>query len=507
MDLRAHSRATIAVTLARRPSTEGAELASLPGEVDCLEIRADLAGDLDPDWLRARFPGTLLYSLRSTAGGGAAHLSESARRDRLTRAGALHDLVELEGDRDLTGEILAAIPPHRRVISWHGPACHSSSLTSRFRAFSGTPARLYRFVSAVERPGDELDSLTFLAGLRRPDTIAYAEAPHACWTRLLAPRLGSPIVFGGIDRNEHDSAGPSVHRLIEHYGLPRLDPVKHIFGIVGTHVHHSLSPRLHNAAYRALGIPALFLAFPVDSFGRFWSRMVEPGALSGVGFSIDGLTVASPFKEEALGRAVEVSAMARRAGSSNLLHRTPRGWVADTTDSDGVLPILRERRISPARRAAVVGCGGSGRAVAASLEMAGARVTLVNRGLERGRHATQLLGLSFVPLSEFSVRGYSLVVNATPVGSALNDLPFAIEGLNEDAVVVDQVYGDHPTPLMTRTRALGRVGIDGREVLLSQVRRQFEVMIGRGMPVTGARDVLGLDAATTVTVRQQPVEQ
>ena len=68
----------------------------------------------------------------------------------------------------------------------------------------------------------------------------------------------------------------------------------------------------------------------------------------------------------------------------------------------------------------------------------------MNRGRERGRRATQLLGMSFVPLSEFSVHGYSLIVNATPVGSTLNDFPFPIEGLSEDAVVVDQVYGDHP---------------------------------------------------------------
>ena len=109
--------------------------------------------------------------------------------------------------------------------------------------------------------------------------------------------------------------------------------------------------------------------------------------------------------------------------------------------------------------------------------------------------------MPFVPLSEFSVEGYSLVVNATPVGATLDDLPFAIEGLSPDAVVVDQVYGDCPTSLMTRTRALGRVAIDGREVLLSQVRRQFELMIGHGMPLTGARQVLGLEAPASVAVR------
>ena len=159
--------------------------------------------------------------------------------------------------------------------------------------------------------------------------------------------------------------------------------------------------------------------------------------------------------------------------------------------------------VSPTSPPPLSDAADSGRAVAASLENAGANVTLVNRGLERGRRAVQLLGMAFVPLSEFSVEGYSVVVNATPVGTTLNDIPFAIDRLSADAVVVDQVYGDRPTPLMARTRALGRVAIDGREVLLTQVRRQFELMIGQGMPLANARRLLGLEAPLMAGLRQE----
>src|SRR5262249_12156632 len=177
-------------------------------------------------------------------------------------------------------------------------------------------------------------------------------------------------------------------------------------------------PQLHNAAYRALGFRALFVPWPTDSFDDFWTRVVEAEEWRGLGISLNGVTVASPHKEAALRRAAVVSPMALRAGSSNVLVRCASGWKADTTDSDGVLPLLGGRGLGMARRrAAVVGCGGSGRAVAASLQIAGADVTLVNRGLERGRRAVQLLGLNFVPLNDFSVDGYSVVVNATPVGS------------------------------------------------------------------------------------------
>jgi 3-dehydroquinate dehydratase/shikimate dehydrogenase len=485
-------RSTIVAAIEGKLSPEGAELQALPADVDWLEARADLLGDVDADWLRARFSSSLLYSLRSSVEGGTGHASPVERRARLIDAARTYDLVELEGERDLIPEVLEAVPPEARVISWHGPADGLAPLKARFDRFSQTPARLYRFVSSVERNGDELASLALLHALGRSDTIAYGAGPVGFWTRLLAPRIGCPIVFGSIDRAE-GGGEPSVFRLLNDYGLPLLLPVQQLFGIVGSRAYHSPSPYLHNAAYRALGFRALFVPWPTDSFDEFWSRVVDAGELRAVGLSLNGVTVASPHKEEALTRASVVSTMARRAGSSNVLVRCGSGWKADTTDSDGVLPLLQERGIHvDRRRTAVVGCGGSGRAVAASLQIAGADVTLVNRGLERGRRAVQLLGLDFVPLNDFSVDGYSVIVNATPVGTEPGEMPFQVDGLDEHATVVDHVYSDHPTSLMAATRALGRAAIEGREILLAQVRRQFQLMLGTEMPSMSFPALAGL---------------
>jgi 3-dehydroquinate dehydratase/shikimate dehydrogenase len=489
-------RSTIAAAIEAKLSPDGAELRALPPDVDWLEVRADLVGDVDADWLRARFAGSLLYSLRSTVEGGTGDASSVERRTRLIDAARTYDLVELEGDRDLVPEVLEAVQPDARVISWHGSADGLGRLKARFERFAKTPARLYRLVPAVERSGDELASLALLNALDRSDTIAYAAGAVGFWTRLVAPRIGCPIVFGGIDRAERGGE-PSVFRLLNDYGLPLLPPVQQLFGIVGSRAYHSRSPHLHNAAYRALGFRALFVPWPTDSFDDFWTRIVDAEELRGLGMSLNGVTVASPHKEEALMRASVVSAMARRAGSSNVLVRWGSGWKADTTDSDGVLPLLQERGIRVDRqRAAVVGCGGSGRAVAVSLQIAGAEVTLVNRGLERGRRAMKLLGLDFVPLKDFSVDGYSVIVNATPVGTEPGEMPFRVDGLDEHATVVDHVYSDHPTSLMKATRALGRAAIEGREILLAQVHRQFQLMLGVEMPSASFPALAGVPWST-----------
>jgi 3-dehydroquinate dehydratase/shikimate dehydrogenase len=482
------------------PSVDGKELASLPAAVDWLEIRADLAGDLDANWLRSRFKGNLLYSLRSNAEGGAFNGSQSERRRRLLDNASRYDLVDLEGDRDLDPALLAQLPPQKRLISWHGPATSSLGLEKRLEKFSAVDAQIYKLVPASKQSGDEIAGLSVLSRTRRTDLIAYTEGKSSFWSRLVAPHLGMPMVFGTIDKHPGPACDPSVTQLIEDYQLPDLEPLREIYGIVGDPVQHSLSPRLHNAAYRALGYPALFVPFHAESFGDFWREVVEEGTLESLGITMRGFTVASPHKEAALGRASAASAMVKRAGSTNLFVRKNGTWKADTTDPEGVVQAMRQRGIAlEGKKVAVVGCGGSGRAIAAALDQAGAKVTLVNRGLERGMRAIELLGLPFVPLSEFSVEGYSVIVNATPLGRDNGDSPFKLKSLNEDAVIVDLVYGSRTTSLIAGARAMGRTTIDGREVLFLQVRRQFHLMTGHEMPADLALKIL--DMKTPVRVR------
>jgi 3-dehydroquinate dehydratase/shikimate dehydrogenase len=366
-------------------------------------------------------------------------------------------------------------------------------LKRRLEKFSETEARIYKLVSVGARPGDELAALSFLKLAGRPDLIAYTTGKHCLWSRLVALHFGLPMIFATIENQPDFPWELTVLQLIEDYNLPQLTSLKEIYGIVGDPVQHSLSPRLHNAAYKALGYPAMFVPFPVESFRDFWSRVVEKGTLESLGIHMRGFTVASPHKETALNEAAASSPMAQRAGSTNIFVRKNETWRADTTDPEGVIDGISRRGIGlSGKKVAVVGCGGSGRAIAAALDQLGAVVTLVNRGAERGLRAHRLLGLPFVPLSEFTVDGYSLIVNATPVGRNNPDLPFKLNGLSQDAVVVDLVYGSQTTPLIAAAQAQGRITIDGREILYLQARRQFHLMTDQEMPADLGLKLLGM---------------
>jgi 3-dehydroquinate dehydratase/shikimate dehydrogenase len=175
--------------------------------------------------------------------------------------------------------------------------------------------------------------------------------------------------------------------------------------------------------------------------------------------------------------------MVQQTQAANILIRNNGWWRADTTDPDVVYAASNQQNVRVReKRAAVIGCGGAGRAIAAALAASGAGVTLINRGAERGERAASLLGLPYIPLRNFDAEGYDIVVNATPVGRDTDETPFRLERLNSDAVVIDLVYGSRPTPLIDSTLARRQVAIDGRHVLMTQVRKQFLLMTGKEMP-------------------------
>jgi 3-dehydroquinate dehydratase/shikimate dehydrogenase len=305
-------------------------------------------------------------------------------------------------------------------------------------------------------------------------------------------------VFGSASEEPAAPGQPSIEQLIVDFGLPNLPEVSRLYGIVGTDVGGSLSPRIHNHAYRQLGIDGLYLPFHVEAFGDFWLEVVESGAFEELGFELEGLSVTSPFKRVAAAVGGAVSPLAEWTGSANTLFKQEGIWQADSTDGIGVsVPIQRLGVSLEGRPVAIVGAGGAGRAAAAALRAEGASVTLVNRGSERGLKAAADLRLPFCTLDRFDPGPFDCLVNATPLGRRQDDeLPFEPDRLSPAAVVVDLVYlRSGPTRLVRTTRASGRIAIDGREVLLYQAIPQFRLMTGHEMPESESRQLLDLEAA------------
>jgi 3-dehydroquinate dehydratase/shikimate dehydrogenase len=349
--------ASVVATLTRPPAD--GEVRELAGLADGLEVRAELAGDLDPDRLRSEFPGTLTYSLRR----GDTTTVEQRHR-RLLAAARHYDTVELEHEHDLVPALLERIPPAQRRVAWYGPPTDGATLAARFERMAAVPAGLYLLAVEAATVADGLAPLALLKSLARDDVTAFATGRAGGWTRLLAPRLGAPVAYAAALADDLPGS-PTLRQLRADYGFPAILPLREIFGIVGGSERHSLAPRILNTGFRAVGMEALYLPFFPADFGVFWRELASTG-LPELGLPLRGLTVVRPHKEAALAVAATTGGRARDTGAANCLTPDASGWHAANTT--GLLDLLAGAGVDPrGLSAAVIGCGGAGRSVAAEL--------------------------------------------------------------------------------------------------------------------------------------------
>lgn len=411
----------------------------------------------------------------------------SARHSFLLQAAGLFDLVELQLGRDTTPDLLSRVPAARRLISAEATSAHDLEIL--FRQMAALGAYFYKITIPAKQSGDELRPLALLKKLDRKDVIAYATGPLGAWSRLVAPALGSPALYATLDGDPLPDGAFPVPDLLRDYGLPQTPRFKYLYGIAGNPVFRSLSPRLHNAAYRQLGLPGFFVPFHIDDYETFHRQVLESPLLPALGFGIEGITVVSPYKEAGFRLAARaVHPVSDATKSCNLLVKRAGDWIADSTDPLAILEALARLQIDPRDlRAGIIGCGGAGKAIAATLLAGGAKVTLFNRTRARGESASRQLKVPFDLLDNFEPEDFDILINATPLGKHPQERPFNPDRMRSDAVFVDYAYGKQTTSVVEalRDRAVGCV--DGREVLVIQVRRQFEVMTGAIMPDQLAR--------------------
>lgn len=258
--------------------------------------------------------------------------------------------------------------------------------------------------------------------------------------------------------------------------------------VLGHPVAHSRSPAMQNAALEALGLATEWHYEAIDvAPGEFAPRV---RAMPGEGFV--GANVTIPHKEAALRLADTASPAAQSIGAANTLSFEDGEIRADNTDAGGLIDALPGR--VRGRRALVLGAGGAARAVIWVLEAEGAVVGVWNRTSRRAEEVAAELGGA--PVEVPGLSSYGLIINTTAVGLHGEDpfehLPLSEDDFNNEHVVVDMVYGEHPTKLIEAAKAAGAHTVDGIEILVHQGARSLKLWTSMDPPLdimrTAARE-------------------
>ncbi len=256
-------------------------------------------------------------------------------------------------------------------------------------------------------------------------------------------------------------------------------------GLIGYPLAHSVSPAMHRAALRAVGLEGSYRLLETPP-GELESRVME------VRRAYRGVNVTVPHKVAVMPYLDAVSPEAQAIGAVNTIVNEAGRLIGHNTDAPGFARALEAAGVTARGMWAVVlGAGGAARAVVYALVQAGARVRVANRTFARAAALAEAFGAEAVPFEgpafAQAVRAADLLVNATSVG--LND-PNASpipEGVWPRVAVVDIVYNPLETRLLREARAAGLVAVDGLGMLVWQGALAFELWTGRKAPVAAMR--------------------
>jgi 3-dehydroquinate dehydratase/shikimate dehydrogenase len=451
--------ATTAELRARRDQVQDADL---------VEVRLDTVADPSAAGALAGRKRPVIVTCRPVSEGGHFKGSEEERRAILSDALALGaEYVDLEWN-GTCADLMQRTGGRRVIVSHHD--------------FSGVPADLNGLSQAMLSSGAEIvkiaitahslrDCLTLRAigkNTRVPVSLIAMGEPGIA-SRVLAGWMGSCWTYAG------DGVAPGqipAKRMHEEFRFRQIGARTAIYGVLGRPVTHSVSPAMHNAAFRAADVDAVYLPLAAADYDDF--------AAFAAAVDLAGVSVTAPFKVSAFERADECDAVSRRIQSVNTLRRTGSKWFGCNTDVTGFLAPLESVMQLRGARATVLGAGGAARSVTVALASAGAQVSIAARRIDQARAVAALTAAQVVEWPP-DPSSWDLLVNSTPVGTSpgadRSPLPddYQFPG---SALVYDLVYNPPQTRLLASAARAGCRTIGGLDMLVAQAQAQFEWWTG-----------------------------
>jgi 3-dehydroquinate dehydratase / shikimate dehydrogenase len=451
-----------------------------------LELRLDyLAGEKERrtlfaglgDWLGGRRErAVLIATCRRIEGGGLFRGSREEQTGILRQAaeaGCLWCDVEIEtAEQAPIGKLRDSLSPARILVSYHNFQKTPSNLQSvvrRLRKVGGDAIKIAAQCRSVSDSARVCD----LARNRR-DIVAIPMGEFGLAGRVLSLRMDSALAYASIKQ----TTAPGQLSLADMSGLyraTRLTAHTRAYGVIGDPIGHSLSPLLHNTAFHACEVDAVFVPFLVRDLREFVGAMKE--------FGVQGLSVTIPHKETILRRLDDCDPLAARIGAVNTVVVRGGGRLYGyNTDYVGVLRSLERRMQLAGSRVLLFGAGGAARAAAFALAQAGSIVCICARRPERARELARAAGGQAIARPGLGREYFDAIVNCTPIGMyPQGGSPLTSAELN-CRVVMDMVYRPRETELLRLARRKGIETISGVEMFLAQGFAQFEIWTGKRAP-------------------------
>lgn len=458
---------------------------------ELVELRLDyINGEPNLKRLIHDRPGPVVITCRREADGGKWTGNEEVRQ-MLLRSAIAEGVEYVDLEEDVAGKI-PRFGNTKRIVSLHDFRSTPKDLQKVHDRLAACDADIVKIATMAHTPHDNVRMLELIRDNDIP-TVGMCMGDMGTPTRILAARFGAPFTYATFHHERALAPGQlSFEQMREIYHYDQIDTETNVFGVIADPVGHSLSPAIHNAAFRHAGLNNVYVPFrvPREHLEEFLNDCPVLG--------VKGLSVTIPHKETVIRHLTKVDGSVRGIGAANTVVFRNDARLGFNTDyraaMDSLDAIYGSGEVAPrtlnGRTALVLGSGGVARAIVFGLSRRGANVVICNRTLQRAEQLAMKFGVHARPWAARHAVKPQLIVNCTPIGMHPNvdESPLEKHSIRPTMTVFDTVYNPENTLLIKHARQQGATTLTGIEMFVRQAALQFKHFTGQEAPADVMRE-------------------
>ncbi len=483
----------ICVTIGRGRHSSLAEewnAAAEAGGIDLVELRLDcLRREPDLKRILAKRHTPVLVTIRRGVDGGLWRGTEERRQQLFREAIALGiDYVDLEVD---IASKIRRFGKVKRVISYHNFKGVPEELQDIAHQCDEADADIVKLAVRANTV-DDASGILKLSKASPVPMIAVGMGDIGVFTRILGRKFGAPWAYAGFNPERTFAPGMPIYRdLKRDYAYSDIDADTEVYGVIGDPIGHSLSPAIHNAAFRKLGMNKVLVPLLIPA------GQLAPSLKSLEWLDIKGFSVTIPHKEAIIDLLTSKDGSVDRTGSCNtMVVKDDGSKIGYNTDYQAAMDSLENALGGRAsvevdsplmdKHVLILGAGGVARAIAFGCVRRGATVTITNRHDERATALAEQVGCKTVNWGQRASTLAQIVVNCTPVGMHPNvdDTPVPPATFNKpEMIAFDTVYHPENTMFLKLAQERDAKTVSGVDMFIGQAAAQFKLYTGQDAPL------------------------
>lgn len=439
---------------------------------DLVELRFDCFEALDLDAitkLRQSHPIPMIFTLRSGSQGGNFKGSQELQLATISRLASLKpEYLDVESvlPTSFIANISTQYPTIKLILSHHEFEPSATSFEAIYQEMNHIPAFYYKIAMTVEISSAALQLLLWKK-TRNDKVIAIGMGPQGQVSRILGPVFHTPITYASIDQNPKCALGQlSASLLTELYRFHSLNPNCALYGLIGDPIEASIGDVTHNALFHKCGLNAVYVKLQVkETELKHFLHLAKQ-------IPFQGLSVTMPLKEKIIPFLDDLDPHARAIGAVNTLQLKEGKYHGSNTDGFGALNAIEKHLLVKGKRIVIIGAGGAAKAIAYEACRREARVTILNRHIEKAHYIASKLSCDVVAMGQ--PLEYDIIINTTP-----STMPIEADQLLPNTFSMDIKTTPKETEFLKMAQDKGCSLIYGYEMFVEQALGQYHTWFNK----------------------------